>query len=356
MTAPDIQASLENADEIAKLTGRDKGDIIADLLDDGKLNNSNAIKENTSALDKATEMAGKTQKLLTAIIPILILIAGSGLELGGIIDLTPAGAEDPFWEDDPNNPDNMEYWGCTDWDAENYDDYATHDDGSCYYEEDEHLLDIQNHELSLVGDNQLKVEFSLLVEGDFCCDDIELAWEIEVNGFYDDGLRRVTHHSYDEEGYIDLEQYWFDMGEGNYQARVEVQWMNEMWDEETTNGVTIEDQEPEENCTGSFYGNEVKLELYNNTTDMQIYWDADWSCDEQVYVEIDVNIKWSSNQTSYYYSYAGYNTTSDEADRKVFTKPNVPSGEYDVCLVFWVETDDGWRLDTEWNATEIKIQ
>ena len=63
-SAPDIQASLENADEIAELTGRDKGDIIADLLDDGKLNNSNAIKENTSALDKATEMAGKTQPLL----------------------------------------------------------------------------------------------------------------------------------------------------------------------------------------------------------------------------------------------------------------------------------------------------
>ena len=88
-SAPDIQASLENADEIAELTGRSKSDIIADLLDDGKLNNSNAIKENTTALDKATEMAGKTHKLLTAIIPILILLAGSGLELGGIIDLTP---------------------------------------------------------------------------------------------------------------------------------------------------------------------------------------------------------------------------------------------------------------------------
>ena len=122
-SAPDIQASLENADEIAELTGRTKSDVIADLLDDGKLNNSNAIKENTSAIDKATEMAGKTHKLLTALIPILLLVAGSGLELGGIIDLTPAGDDgegDWAWEDDPYAD---VYWGCTDWDAINYDDW-----------------------------------------------------------------------------------------------------------------------------------------------------------------------------------------------------------------------------------------
>ena len=91
---PDIQASLENADEIAELTGRTKADVIADLLDDGKLNNSNALKENTTALDRATEMANKTHKLLTAIIPILILLSTSGLELTGIIDLTPVGEDD----------------------------------------------------------------------------------------------------------------------------------------------------------------------------------------------------------------------------------------------------------------------
>ena len=133
---PDIQASLENADEIAKLTGRSKSDVIADLLDDGKLNNSNAIQENTSALDRATNMANKTHKLLTALIPILLLLSTSGLELTGIIDLTPAGnGEDDewFWEEEEYEA----YWGCTDWDAINYDEYATDDDGSCEYEEEE---------------------------------------------------------------------------------------------------------------------------------------------------------------------------------------------------------------------------
>jgi hypothetical protein len=163
----DIEEALANADEIAELTGRDKKDVIADLLDDGKLNNSNAIKENTSAIDRATEMANKTHKLLTALIPILLLVSTSGLELSGIIDLTPAGnGEDDewFWEDEQGNehdemiwgctndaasnydpdanvddgscePYQEEIWGCTDSSAENYDEDATDDDGSCEYEE-----------------------------------------------------------------------------------------------------------------------------------------------------------------------------------------------------------------------------
>ena len=128
--------ALGNAEEIAKLTGRSKAEVIEDLLDDGKLNNSNAIKENTSAIDRATEMANKTHKLLTALIPILLLISTSGLELTGIIDLTPAGNGDDdewFWEDEEYEV----YWGCTDWDADNYDEYATDDDGSCEYEPEE---------------------------------------------------------------------------------------------------------------------------------------------------------------------------------------------------------------------------
>tara|TARA_R110000824_G_scaffold196246_3_gene379405 strand:- start:13085 stop:13963 length:879 start_codon:yes stop_codon:yes gene_type:complete len=124
---------MSNEDAIKK--AMDEGvaaeDIAADLADDGVLNNSHitgilATKENTSAIEKATEAAKATHKLLTALIPILILVAGSGLELGGIIDLTPAGdGEDEWlWED-------TEYWGCMDYESVNYDEYATHDDGSC---------------------------------------------------------------------------------------------------------------------------------------------------------------------------------------------------------------------------------
>jgi hypothetical protein len=120
------EEAIRNAIE----SGTSAEDIAADLADDGVLNNSHitgilATKENTSALEKATEAAKATHKLLTALIPILLLLATSGLELGGVIDITPAGEGDDWvWEDD-------EYWGCMNPDAVNYDPMATHEDDSC---------------------------------------------------------------------------------------------------------------------------------------------------------------------------------------------------------------------------------
>lgn len=174
---PDIQASLENADEIAELTGRTKADVIADLLDDGKLNNSNALKENTTALDRATEMANKTHKLLTALIPILILLSTSGLELTGIIDLTPVGEDDDdewFWEDEEGNEYDDMIWGCTNDAAENYDPEANVDDGSCIpYEEDCEPFYYDNY--TVYVNNQTEIQFNYDV--DINCDEEQ---EVEV--------------------------------------------------------------------------------------------------------------------------------------------------------------------------------
>tara|TARA_Y100001963_G_scaffold36051_1_gene50253 strand:- start:574 stop:1392 length:819 start_codon:yes stop_codon:yes gene_type:complete len=130
-----------NQDAIEKAieAGMSPEDIAADLADDGILNNSHitgltATEKNTSALEKATEAAKQTHKLLTALIPILILLASSGLELSGFIDLTPAGDDDGdewFWEDDEGNEYDEMYWGCTNDAAPNYDPDANVDDGSC---------------------------------------------------------------------------------------------------------------------------------------------------------------------------------------------------------------------------------
>jgi len=181
--------ALGNAEEIAKLTGRSKAEVIEDLLDDGKLNNSNAIKENTSAIDRATEMANKTHKLLTALIPILLLISTSGLELTGIIDLTPAGNGDDdewFWEDEEYEP----YWGCTDYDADNYDEYATDDDGSCEYEPEEqceplfydYYLDrIANTSLEFTYDVDVNCNEEQEVEVQFLAYDTNGTYEMPYN-------------------------------------------------------------------------------------------------------------------------------------------------------------------------------
>jgi len=131
---------MSNEEEIKKAleSGRTPEDVAADLADDGVLNESNitgvlAVKENTSAIDKATEAAQKLHKLIAAIVPILLLISTMGLELTGVIDVTPAGEGDDWvWDEGEHSL----VWGCTDYYAENYDEYATDDDGSCNYPPD----------------------------------------------------------------------------------------------------------------------------------------------------------------------------------------------------------------------------
>ena len=88
---------------------------------------------------------------------------------------------------------------------------------------------------------------------------------------------------------------------------------------------------------------------------MEIYWDADWSCDEEIYIEIDIYIMWTDNQSYYYSNFAGYNITGTELDRKYFTKMNIPKNDsFDVVLSFWVEVDEKWRNDDSWQQTSIK--
>tara|TARA_R110002020_G_scaffold470598_1_gene696631 strand:+ start:763 stop:2046 length:1284 start_codon:yes stop_codon:yes gene_type:complete len=242
----DIIEALENADEIAELTGRDKSDVIADLLDDGKLNNSNAIKENTSAIDKATQTAEKVHKLLVTLIPILLLVATSGLELGGIINFTPAGKEEPFWQEEEIH-DNI-YWGCTDSNAENYDDQATNDDATCHYSNDERSIDITNIDSSLTPDGDLKLEFAIHLEGSFDFDP-ELILRLWLNDEEQVEMERTILHSYDEEtGYI--EQYWSDLESGEWLGKVFAEWNGELFDEETFEPVIIEGKIIE-GCTDS---------------------------------------------------------------------------------------------------------
>ena len=53
----DVEDALRRADELAEITGREKKDIIADLLDDGVLNKSAGedAEEKKDFLDKAQE-------------------------------------------------------------------------------------------------------------------------------------------------------------------------------------------------------------------------------------------------------------------------------------------------------------
>ena len=137
----DVEDALRRADELAELTGRSKADVIADLLDDGQLNQSAGedTKEQKDFLDVAQEKAEKLKTLLITIAPIIALLSGIGLEGLGVLDVTAWGS-DSVWEDgDPQHPDDnfhidTDIWGCTAWDAENFNPNANRDDGSCYWD------------------------------------------------------------------------------------------------------------------------------------------------------------------------------------------------------------------------------
>ena len=136
----DVEDALKRADELAELTGRTKKDIIADLLDDGQLNYSagDDAKVKKDILDLANEQAIKIKKLLTTLIPIMILVAGTGAEGLGIVDMTKWGEESVWDDENPppyEEPDAPKVWGCTDPAASNYEDWANEDDDSCDYEE-----------------------------------------------------------------------------------------------------------------------------------------------------------------------------------------------------------------------------
>ena len=174
----DISELVEKAKIVAEATGRDEQEVLADLLDDGIVNLSNEeakgkdlvtqLKEaaelittvqsinkevsenkvlnggeNTTEVKVETTLEGdivdraiesiqrkseNIKKLIITMTPLFLLLTGGGLEALGIIDVMDS-------EEDDFDGDYYEVWGCTAPDAENYMPDATHDDGSCSWDD-----------------------------------------------------------------------------------------------------------------------------------------------------------------------------------------------------------------------------
>tara|TARA_R110002020_G_C16115347_1_gene759901 strand:+ start:45 stop:965 length:921 start_codon:yes stop_codon:yes gene_type:complete len=301
----DVQEALENADEIAALTGRDKSDIIADLLDDGKLNNSNAIKENTSAIDKATHTAEKVHKLLVTLIPILLLVATSGLELGGIIDFTPAGSGDDEWAWEEEHEDKQ--WGCMDSSANNYESWANEDDGSCNYQ----------------------------IEG--CTDDTASNYNPEAD--LDDGS--CEHEEEPIYGCMDSEAL-------NYN------------DEATEDDGTCEyeepepepEPEPEVECEPFFYDNYTNF--LDNNTKIRFSYDVDLTCDETQTVQVQF-LAYHENNTNGpdNYSIDSFDVYNGDAGYRNITLGNFTNGVYNI-YAYLINNDGEMITELIWTGIEIE--
>lgn len=177
----DMDELTERAKMLADATGRSVEDVMADLLDDGVLNESNRAREEPKdlitqlkeaaalittvqninkevsenkvlnggenktdvkiettlegdivdrAIASAQRKADDLKKLIATLVPVFLLLTGGSLEAFGVIDVL--GSE----EGDVDEGDiYIEYGGCMAPDADNYDPDADFDDGSCYWDD-----------------------------------------------------------------------------------------------------------------------------------------------------------------------------------------------------------------------------
>ena len=173
----DIDDLTERAKILAEATGRSVEDVMADLLDDGILNDSHKqtdepkdlvtqlkeaaalittvqeinkeVSENKvlnggnnktavavettlegdivdRAIASAQRKADNIKKLIATMIPVFLLLTGGSLEAFGVTDFVGSDDDPVDWSD--------EYGGCLASDADNYDPGASWDDGSCYWD------------------------------------------------------------------------------------------------------------------------------------------------------------------------------------------------------------------------------
>ncbi len=225
---------MERARVLADATGRDVADILADLADDGILNDShrsgekdliaelqdaarligavqqiNIAASNNSVLnggenktevtvettlegdivDRAiqnlTTKAENIKKLALIVAPVLLLITGGTMNGLGFFDGAEDAPDDIYFEDDS-------YGGCTAWDADNYDEYASWDDGTCYWSDDNSHNDCVNLEsqgswAQTVPDEPHNIEVHIEVNNlnPDCPVEIELMVSVYLNNSYE---------------------------------------------------------------------------------------------------------------------------------------------------------------------------
>jgi len=379
----DDSSSLEERAKIlAEATGRSYEDVLADLADDGVLNSSNTsgpdlvtqlkeaaelittvqsinkqVTENTvlnggenktevkvettlegdiidRAIESAQRKADNFKKLILTLAPIfLLLTGGAGLEVLGITDM--------MGSDDSEDPYNYEVvWGCTAWDAENYDPYATDDDGSCYWDnngggggndcnpdwwwQNEAIFDHDHNGQGFNNDLRVQVDFRDLNE---CNEHMNNGYfEIMVG---DDS--RILEYDFNNEFIIN--EHYLDLAAGDYYVTVDYytydgsHWSGpEAW-------VTMES---EPTCATDLIHKDAELSLINgNELEVAMIIQSNNDCED----DIDFMFSLYHNNT--------YQSTVDYGVLPVFTVSG--TGEYRITFAHsdWKNLGEGlWNLET----------
>ena len=339
----DVEDALLRAEELAVITGRKKTDIVADLLDDGKLNLSagSDAEVKKDILDIAQEKAEKFKTLITTLIPVLALLLGVGAEGLGVLDVTGWGSDSMWEEDDPNNPNN--YWDDNQCDpAWGYDEYG-------YVEE-----------------NNLEVRYAFQ---DYNTCGIEHFGGHFIITLFENGNQEDQEfiRNIDFVDYINIEYTFSDLEEGTYSYRVEFHVVEcedgscEHGDEyymPANNQFILEDIDPQGcdafliNAQSYILEQDAEKDAVRISADVDLT-DEDDNCDSEQF-EITWRL-YQDNQVKYeHQTYEdGEVTDPDGADYTFHTWDNVEAGTYDSKVLLML---NGELLDEQWIGNSLTVE
>lgn len=350
----DLEEIQRKAEIVAEATGRKVEDVVIDLLDDGEANFS-AGSDSKDMFDVAQEKAEKVKALIITLMPIIALLGAGGLEGFGIVDVTGWG-EDSVWDEDPYDYPEPVRYGCTDPMADNYDETAEQDDGSCWYEPecewdwqwvDHSWVDQDNKSLTV------EMEFSD-VEG---CDDA-------MNGHFEIILIDENDHEIDWGEHPDtfynnyyLEHEFTELDPHTYQ--VEVNYIDNSgshWTSPHTPVFNIPQEEPtnetggetEVDCTPYLYDGSVAFD--NGTNQLVAIYDVDTDCEEiEIQVYLDVG-KYNQNRTNL--TYVGWNETlhnilGQQGNYDMLRFDNVTNGTYLARVTVYYDGEQAFYYERD---------
>ena len=383
----ELEDIKERARVVAEATGRNEADVLADLLDDGILNDShrkNEPKDLITQLKEAAELittvqavnaqvsenkvlnggdnktdvkiettlegdivdralasaqrkADDLKKLIATLVPVFLLLTGGSLEAFGVIDVLGSDGDDG----DDGNP-YVEYGGCLVPDAENYDPDADYEDGSCYWDDNngggggppecepdwwwqnEAIFDHDHDGQGFNNDIRVQVDFRDLAQ----CN------EHMNNGYFEimvgDEDRILEYNFHDE---FNINEHYLNLAAGDYYVSVDYYTHDGSHWSGPTAWVTLES---EPTCDTDLIHKEAELYLLNsNELEVAMIIQSNNDCED----EMDFMFSLYRNDT--------YQSTVEYGVLPVFTVSG--TGEYRITLSHsdWKNLGEGlWNLET----------
>lgn len=396
---------VKKAKLLADATGRSFEDVLEDLLDDGKLNESNvektdlvtqlkeaaelittvqAISQEVSenkvlnggenqtevkvettlegdivdrAIESLQNKADNIKKLAATLIPIFLLLTGGSMEAFGVIDV--------FGDDSESSDDNLPkaIRGCMVSDALNYDPRATEEDGSCQFDNSngngtipppqcDESINARNWDYGINNENEMTlfVDITRTSQGD-CPKEMEVFLHYDL--FYEntyfstfDNIRVVIEDGNTVEHYFTVPDE-LDDGDWEIDPRTRIAGQEEVFHEPYS--FYVEPVEPD--CIPDWWWKNEAIfdhdhdgQGYNNDLRVQVDFQDLNSCDEHMnngYFEIVVGDDTRIIEQNFHDQYS--------INEHYL---NLPAGEYYVIISY--ETYDGssWGGPEAWVTME----